>query len=78
VRPVTQTTRSYNDAFRPLQIRGPADDERSGCWSTTREDKVVTVLTKGTKPNSADFVWIERLIIIHDASRVPEEITSEK
>jgi len=39
---------------------------------------VVTVLTKGTKPNSADFVWIERLIIIHDASRVPEEITSEK
>jgi hypothetical protein len=22
---------------------------------------VVTVLTKGTKPNSADFVWIERL-----------------
>jgi len=75
---------------------------------------VVTVLTKGTKPNSADFVWIERLtavgptrehiiyrksagtpvdfvawepifsnkagnvIIIHDASGVPEEITSEE
>jgi len=75
---------------------------------------VVTVLNKGTKPNSADFVWIERLtavgptreriiyrksagtpvdfvawepffsnkagnvIIIHDASGVPEEITSEK
>jgi hypothetical protein len=74
---------------------------------------VVTVLTKGTKPNSADFIWIERLtavgrtreriiyrksdgtpidfvagepffsdkagnvIIIHDASGVPEEITSE-
>jgi len=75
---------------------------------------VVTVLTKGTKLNSADFVWIERLtavgptreriiyrksagtpvdfvawnpffsdkagnvIIIHDASGVPEEITSEE
>ena len=76
----------------------------------------MTVLTKGTKPNSADFVWIERLtavgptreriiyrksagtpvdfvewepffsdkagtgnvIIIHDASGVPEEITSEE
>ena len=73
----------------------------------------MTVLTKGTKPNSADFVWIERLtavgprreriiyrksagtpvdfvewepffsdtagnvIIIHGASGVPEEITSE-
>lgn len=75
---------------------------------------MVTVLTKGTKPNNADFVWIERLtavrptrerilyrksggtpvdfvtcspffsdkagnvIIIHDASGVPEEITSEE
>ena len=74
----------------------------------------MTVLTKGTKPNSADFVWIERLtavgptreriiyrksagtpvdfvawepffsdkagnfIIIHGASGVPEEITSEE
>ena len=73
----------------------------------------MTVLTKGTKPNSADFVWIERLtavgpreriiyrksagtpvdfvawepffsdkagnvIIIHDASGVPEEITREE
>lgn len=74
----------------------------------------MTVLTKGTKPISADFVWIERLtavgptreriiyrkspgapvdfvawepffsdkagnvIIIHDASGVPEAITSEE
>ena len=74
----------------------------------------MTVLTKGTKPNSGDFVWIERLtavgptreriiyrksagtpadfvawepffsdkagnaIIIHDASGVPEAITSEE
>ena len=74
----------------------------------------MTVLTKGTKLNSADFVWIERLtavgptreriiyrksagtpidfvawesffsdkagnvIIIHGASGVPEEITSEE
>jgi hypothetical protein len=75
---------------------------------------LVTILTKGTKPNSGDFVWIERLtavrptreriiyhkpagtsvnfvapepffsdkagktIIVHDASGVPEEITSEE
>jgi hypothetical protein len=75
---------------------------------------VVTVLTIGTKPNSAGFAWIERLtavgpareriiyrksagtpvdfvawepffsdkagnvIIIHHASGVPEEITSEE
>ena len=74
----------------------------------------MTVLTKGMKPNSADFVWIEcptavrpmleriiyrksagtpvdfvvwdpffsdkagNVIIIHDASGVPEEITSEE
>ena len=74
----------------------------------------MAVLTKGAKPNSAGFVWIERLtavgptreriiyrksagtpgdfvawepffsdkagnvIIIHDASGVPEEITSEE
>ena len=74
----------------------------------------MTVLTKGRKLNSADFVWIERLtavgptreriicrksagtpvdfvawepffsdkagnvIIIHGASGVPEEITSEE
>lgn len=74
----------------------------------------MAVLTKGAKPNSAGFVWIERLtavgptreriiyrksagtpvdfvawepffsdkagnvIIIHDASGVPKEITSEE
>jgi hypothetical protein len=113
VRPVTQTTCSYHDGFR-LEIQGRTDDERSGCWSTTRKDTVVTALTKRTKPNSADFVRIECLtavrptreriiyrksvgtpvdfvawepffldkagnvIIIPDASGVPEEITSEE
>ena len=74
----------------------------------------MAILTKGAKPNSVGFVWIERLtavgptreciiyrksagapvdfvawepffsdkagnvIIIHDASGVPEEITSEE
>jgi hypothetical protein len=47
-----------------LQTRGRNDDKPSGCWSTTRKDTVVTVLTKGTKPNSADFVWIERLTAV--------------
>jgi hypothetical protein len=48
----------------PLQTRGRNDDKPSGCWGTTRKDTVVTVLTNVTKPNSADFVWIERFTAV--------------
>ena len=30
-------------------------------WSATREDDAVTLVANGTKPSSADAVWIERL-----------------
>jgi hypothetical protein len=41
--------------------RLPLADVKVGGWKAAREDDVVTLAAKGTKPNSADFVWIERL-----------------
>jgi hypothetical protein len=39
--------------------RLPRADVQS--WSATREDNVITLTAKGTKPSSADATWIERL-----------------
>lgn len=100
------------DKDNPPYARLPRADVQS--WSATREDDVVTLVADGTKPSSADAVWIERLtaaesprqyviyrepigapgppvgfseqetffssnagnvIIVHDASGVPKEIT---
>lgn len=101
------------DKDRPF-ARLPRADVQS--WRATREEGVITLTAKGTKPSSADATWIERLtaaekpreyiiyrepigapgaavdfteqetffsddagnvIIVHDASGVPKEITIE-